>query len=70
VSHILLDTHAWAWSIWQDPRLSLRAIEAIRTAETVAISTISVYEIGQKMRIGKWPEMVPAFSQLEQIATN
>lgn len=68
MSHILLDTHAWAWSIWQDPRLSLQAVEAIRTADSIAISAISVYEIGQKMRIGKWPEMVETFSRLEEIA--
>jgi PIN domain nuclease of toxin-antitoxin system len=69
LSHILLDTHAWAWSIWQDPRLSMDAIAAIRSAQSVAISTISVYEIGQKMRLGKWPEMIPAFAHLEAIAT-
>lgn len=68
MSHLLLDTHVWAWSIWQDQRLTLKAVEAIRTADSVAISTISTYEIGQKVRLGKWPQMAPVFSQLERIA--
>lgn len=57
MSHVLLDTHAWAWSITSKDRLTQRAAEAIETAETVAISAISLYEIGQKVRLGKWPEM-------------
>jgi PIN domain nuclease of toxin-antitoxin system len=54
-----LDTHAWAWSLTNDPRLSKKAVQAIEAAESVAVSVISLYEIGQKVRLGKWPEMAP-----------
>jgi PIN domain nuclease of toxin-antitoxin system len=49
-------------------RLSLKAIEEIKAAEVVCISAISLYEIGQKVRLGKWPEMVDHFPNLIQIA--
>jgi PIN domain nuclease of toxin-antitoxin system len=42
-----------------DARLSAPAIAAIEQAETVSISAISLFEIGQKVRLGKWPEMAP-----------
>lgn len=56
---VLLDTHAWAWSLTGDSRLSNRAITAITRAAIVALSPISFFEISQKVRLGKWPEMVP-----------
>ena len=56
---ILLDTHAWAWSLTGDERLSMRALSAIENAETVLVSPISLFEIGQKVRLGKWPQMAP-----------
>lgn len=65
--HVLLDTHAWAWSLTQDARLSQRAVTAMQQAETVFISTISLFEIGQKVRLGKWPEMTPFAEALPDI---
>ena len=65
--HVLLDTHAWAWSLTQDARLSQRAVTAMQQAETVFISTISLFEIGQKVRLGKWPEMAPFTEALPNI---
>jgi PIN domain nuclease of toxin-antitoxin system len=56
---ILLDTHVWVWSLWDDERLTPAAREALSRAEAVRVSPISFYEIGQKVRIGKWPEMAP-----------
>jgi len=64
VTAILLDTHAWAWSLTGDDRLSPRAIEAIRQADTVLVSPISFFEIAQKVRLNKWPEMAPFTKQL------
>ncbi len=61
---VLLDTHSWAWSLSGDPRLSDRATSAMLRAETVLVSPISFFEIGQKTRIGKWPEMVPFIADL------
>ena len=61
---ILLDTHAWAWSLAGDARLSPLAVAAIDAADTVLVSPISFFEIAQKVRLGKWPEMVPFLDRL------
>jgi len=68
VRHVLLDTHAWAWSMTADARLSSAAIAAMEQAETVSISAISLFEIGQKVRLGKWPEMEPFLDRLIALA--
>jgi PIN domain nuclease of toxin-antitoxin system len=51
-----------------DARLSAAAIAAIEQAETVSISAISLFEIGQKVRLGKWPEMAPFLDRLISVA--
>jgi PIN domain nuclease of toxin-antitoxin system len=56
---VLLDTHAWAWSLTGDARLSDKARAFIEQAQAVLVSPISFFEIGQKVRLGKWPEMTP-----------
>ena len=53
---ILLDTHVWAWSL-TGTSLPVTIAESIAAAEAVYVSPISFFEIGQKVRIGKWPEM-------------
>lgn len=68
MKHILLDTHAWVWSLTADVRLSAAAIATIEQAETVSISAISLFEIGQKVRLGKWPEMAPFLDRLIPLA--
>jgi PIN domain nuclease of toxin-antitoxin system len=68
LSRVLLDTHVWAWSLTDDKRLSPRVVAAINAASTVSVSAISLYEIGQKVRLGKWPEMEPHFLNLDKIA--
>ena len=65
---VLLDTHAWAWSLTADQRLSAAAVDAMGQAETACVGAISFFEIGQKVRIGKWPEMVPFVDRLVSIA--
>ena len=55
---VLLDTHAWAWTLVDDPMLSPGARQAVADADAVFVSPISLFEISQKVRIGKWPEMV------------
>ena len=64
---VLLDTHAWAWSLTGDSRLSPNAAAAITRAETVFVSPISFFEIGQKVRFGKWPEMTPLVDRLPSL---
>ena len=64
MTSVLLDTHAWTWSLTGDDRLSPRALAAIGDADTVFVSPIIFFEIAQKVRIGKWPEMVAFIDQL------
>jgi PIN domain nuclease of toxin-antitoxin system len=67
VSAVLLDTHAWVWSFAEEDRLSPAARSAIASAEAVYVSPISFFEIGQKVRLGKWPEMAPWASGLAEL---
>lgn len=64
---VLLDTHAWVWSFANPEHLSTDALGAINAADTVYVSPISFFEIGQKVRIGKWPEMDSHVSGLGDI---
>ena len=64
MTKILLDTHAWAWSLADETKLSEPALAAIAAADTVLVSPISFFEIAQKVRLGKWPEMAPFASRL------
>jgi PIN domain nuclease of toxin-antitoxin system len=64
VKAVLLDTHAWASSLSGDAGLSPAAIEAIERAETIYVSPVSFFEIGQMVRQGLWPEMEPYIHHL------
>lgn len=64
---VLLDTHAWAWSLTGDMRLSTKVTALITEADSVFVSPISFFEIGQKVRIGKWPEMEPFINDLPSL---
>lgn len=64
---VLLDTHAWVWSFADDNLLSPAARAAIMSADAVHVSPISFFEIGQKVRLGKWPEMVPFADRLQSL---
>lgn len=64
LSRLLLDTHAWAWLMIRSPRLSARAIHQVEAAREIFVSPISFFEIGQKIRLGKWTEMAPFASRL------
>lgn len=64
---VLLDTHAWAWSLTADPRLTAEAQAIMTAAPVVYVSPISFFEIGQKVRLGKWPEMAPWVEKLPDL---
>lgn len=68
MSALLLDTHAFAWMQLGDKRPPLNAREAILSAKSVSISAATIYEIGQKTRLGKWPEMESMVHLLSKIA--
>lgn len=60
---LLLDTHALIWWFTDDVRLGREADRRIRDAERVYVSAVSGYEITQKHRLGKLP-------QVERLALN
>lgn len=65
---VLLDTHVWAWSLIKPRQLSTDAAAAINSAQNVCVSTISLFEIAQKVRLGKWDEMAPFIDDLLDLA--
>ena len=59
MSAVLLDTHAWIWSLMDSARLGGGAKTAILDADAVHVSPVSVYEVVRKAHLGKWPDIVP-----------
>jgi PIN domain nuclease of toxin-antitoxin system len=64
---VLLDTHVWVWSIDDELRLTRAAVQAIEAADGVFVSPITLFEICQKVRIGKWPEMAVHVHRLQDL---
>lgn len=54
---VLLDTHVWVWTWGESFRLTDAARNAIEAADVVLVSPASVFEVSQKARLGKWPEV-------------
>ena len=50
---ILLDTHIFLWTLNDDARLSQKARNLISTADIVYVSSVSLWEITIKKRLGK-----------------
>ena len=50
---VLLDTQSIIWSLEDRGKVSLKAQQAMLTADTVYVSPISFYELGIKLRIGR-----------------
>jgi PIN domain nuclease of toxin-antitoxin system len=57
VSGFLLDTNAFSMMLSGDLRLAKDVRDTLEAADRIAVSVISFYEIGQKVRRGRWPEM-------------
>jgi len=70
LSSYLLDTHVWAWGIKFDQQLPRRIAELIQNADSIQVSAISLYEITQKVKLGKWSEMEPHANNLVQILSD
>lgn len=68
LSGVLLDTHIWASSLISPKSLSEDATSAIISAQTVRVSAISLFEIAQKVRLGKWYAMAPYVDRLIYLA--
>ena len=65
---VLLDTHVWIWMLTNDERLTGRALATANEADAVRLSPISFFEVSQKTRLGKWPEMDAYVDQLPDLA--
>lgn len=66
---LLLDTHAFAWLFLGDPRLPQRMREFVERYEAeVYVSAVSAYEMAQKHRLGKWPDVAPLMDNFERLA--
>lgn len=51
-----------------DRRLTDTARRAAETADAVRLSPISFFEVSQKVRLGKWPDMAPYLDDLPDLA--
>lgn len=69
MSPILLDTHTWAWGLVEPAKLSRNVRKLIDEGAIVLVSPISVFEIGQKVRLKKWPQMAPILNDLPSLIT-
>jgi PIN domain nuclease of toxin-antitoxin system len=64
----LLDTHALVWWLFDPPRLSRRAHDAIADPENVIlVSAVSAFEVTNKYRIGKWEGIAPLALAFDKI---
>ena len=50
---VLLDTNVWSWTLLGNRRLTQAARDANDTARIRYLSPVSLYEVGQKARLGK-----------------
>ena len=64
----MLDTHARAWMLTNDPKPGPAARAAAEGADAVRLSPISLFEVSQKVRLGKWPEMEGHLDRLPALA--
>lgn len=67
MNNVLIDTHVWAWSATTDELLSSAARAAISGAHNVYLSPASLYEVSQKVRLGKWNAMIPVIDRIWQV---
>lgn len=57
MTRIVIDTHVWVWAAFEDSKLSSVASRVLKRAETLIVPSVSIYEIGQKVRVDRWPGM-------------
>ncbi|MGD0901679.1 MAG: type II toxin-antitoxin system VapC family toxin [Terracidiphilus sp.] len=50
---LLLDTHMFYWSFYERGRLSRETLKLIYAAEEIFVSSVSIWEISIKVRLGK-----------------
>lgn len=68
MSGYLIDTHALLWWWNDDPRLSGTARELLADGERdVAVPSVCAWEIANKVRIGKLPEMIDHIGRYDEL---
>ncbi|MEP7455820.1 type II toxin-antitoxin system VapC family toxin [Phyllobacterium sp. SB3] len=63
---LLIDTHVLAWFMIGDRRLPASLVKMIEHADEIYVSAMSFYEMSQKVRMGKWPEMEPFIEKVQE----
>ena len=65
---LLLDTHAIAWWFFGDRRFAPGVRDLIeRNTGAIYVSAVSAFEMAQKFRAGKWPEIVPLIEGFDRL---
>ena len=64
---VVLDTHAWVWSLFRAAELSAAARHVIEQARTVYVPPCAIHEITAKHRSGKWPEVSGIVERLPRL---
>jgi PIN domain nuclease of toxin-antitoxin system len=65
---LLLDTGPFTMILMDSPRLKQDVRQRIAEANTLSVSAVSFYEIGQMTRLGKWDEVADLVPELEAFA--
>ncbi len=65
---LVLDTGPFAMLLMNSRRMSDGIREMIAAEVIISVPAIAFYEIGQKVRLGKWPDMGPFVDSLEDRA--
>ncbi|MEL7177989.1 MAG: type II toxin-antitoxin system VapC family toxin [Pseudomonadota bacterium] len=65
-----MDTNAFALLLTDAPHLPAAARAFVSSSSLVSVSAISFYEIGQKVRLGKWDTMQAYSASLEEHAAS
>jgi PIN domain nuclease of toxin-antitoxin system len=65
---LLLDTHTLAWWFYGSPKFPAQVRERIERHEgPVFASAVTAFEMAQKHRLGKWPEVAPLMEGFERL---
>jgi PIN domain nuclease of toxin-antitoxin system len=65
---LLLDTHALIWALVGSPRISSRVRALLEDRENdLFVSAVSIFEIINKVRLGKLPEAAPMIPRLDDL---
>lgn len=56
---LLLDSATLIWWVYDTRRMSAAAVQAVKAADRVFVSSVSAMELATKLRIGKLPQVRP-----------